>query len=115
MFVVGLRIGVNDQELVVVFADAQRKRQVPQPGRPAFADFVPRPRDLRGLKLRTLLSRGIFGKIAIGVAAYARGADLFEPLQHLLRFRSVEAEIAGRDDRVGAALRFEIRQASVER
>jgi len=60
MFVVGQGVGVNDQELVIVFADPKRKRQVLQPGRPAFPDFVPRPRNLCGLKLRSLLPRGIF-------------------------------------------------------
>ena len=52
---------------------------------------------------------------AIGVSAHDVRADLLEPAQHLARTRTVHAQIAGRDDAIGAALGGEIGQARLER
>src|SRR5579862_188577 len=49
VLVVRPRIRVDDEQLIVVFADADCKRQLAEPGNPSFADLVTRPRDLRVL------------------------------------------------------------------
>jgi len=54
------------------------------------------------------------GEIAVGVAANRLRSNLLEPLQHFLRFGTIEAKVARRDDRVGAALRMQIGQARVQ-
>ena len=57
---------------------------------------------------------GPVGDIALGVAAQTAGADLPQPFEDLARARSVHAEVARTDDRLGAALRAQILETRVE-
>ncbi len=55
MFVVVERIGVYDQQLIFVFADAKREGEFAQPPEPPLAQIAPRPPDLRDFSARELL------------------------------------------------------------
>src|SRR5579883_1411070 len=112
MLVVGLRIGVHDQELILVVAHAQRERQLVEPAPPSLPDLAPRPRYLGRFRGRQF--RAVLGNVSVRIPPNAGGADLLEALKYLLRLGTVEAKIAGRDDSVRAALRLQVGQAGIE-
>ena len=80
MFVVVERIGVHDQELIFVLADAQREGQFAQPPEPPLAQIAPRPRHLSRLAAGELLGRSVVVEIAVLISAHAGRADLFQTL-----------------------------------
>ena len=107
-------IRVHDQQLIVVFTDAQGKRQFPQPREPMLADLPPGPRNLRPLGRRQRCGNRLIEHITVLVTADACCADLFQTQQYLLWFWSVQAEVARNGDAVGTPLRFEVCQTGVE-
>ncbi len=74
---------------------------------------MPRPLHLRVFGcLETLVPRR--RQIPVGVSANRLRADFFKALQHLLGFRSIQTQIAGGNDCIGATLRVKIGQTGVE-
>jgi hypothetical protein len=115
VLVVALGVGVHDQQLIVVLADAQRERERFEPRAPMLPQLASRPRNPGRFRRIVLFLARVVADIPVGVAAHASGPDLFQTLQDLFGFRSAETHVTGDDDRVGSALGCEVGQTGVQR
>ena len=104
---------MHDKQLIVILTNANRERQIVEPSEPFLAQIASRPFELRVFgRLKALPARR--GQITIGIAADRLRTHFLQTLEHLLGLGTVDTKIAGRDDRIRAALTVQVRQTGIE-